>query len=65
MAHEEALAGLTLEDISVDEDGRVIITNPRIRERLSTAAGTKAAAEPITNNGCTVNTVKNCGCKLQ
>jgi hypothetical protein len=66
MAQGELFAGLTLDDISVDEEGRVMITNPQIAERLR-AAVPAARPRPNTNCGpqcnpaCTPNTA-NCGC---
>jgi hypothetical protein len=65
MTQSQPFAGLSPQDISVDEEGRVVVTNPQVAERLRQAAAAapgEGAAAPI-NNGCTVNTVKNCGCR--
>jgi hypothetical protein len=59
---EQQLPALSLADISIDEEGRVIITNEDIAEQLRAQAPQPAA--PV-NNGCTINTVRNCGCRPQ
>ncbi|MEU6866678.1 hypothetical protein ABZ924_26025 [Streptomyces sp. NPDC046876] len=52
----EALAGLTAEDISVDEEGRVSVENPEVARRISEAVSDTAKAGP-TNRSC------NQGCR--
>jgi hypothetical protein len=74
-------AEFAVQDISVDREGRVTITNPRIAGRLHAAAKTpKPKPTPNTNcSGCNTvegcggenlickpqNTVSNCGCKIE
>lgn len=65
MAQEEY--GLSPEDIGMDEQGRIIITNPQVAERLRAAAARakpKPKNGPNTNcHGCTPqNVTPNCGC---
>jgi hypothetical protein len=56
-------AGFAVQDISVDREGRVTITNPRIAGRLSAAAAVKKPKpKPKPNTNCAgCNTVKGCG----
>jgi hypothetical protein len=56
-------AGFAVQDISVDRDGRVSITNPWIAGRLHSAAAIKRPAreEPENGNCSGCNTVKGCG----
>ncbi|WP_145871471.1 hypothetical protein [Streptomyces capillispiralis] len=51
-----ALAGLTADDISVDEEGRVSVENPEVARRISEVVTGTARATP-TNSGC------NSGCR--
>lgn len=37
MAQDDLFAGLTLQDLGMDEEGRVIVTDPKLAERLRTA----------------------------
>jgi hypothetical protein len=71
----DVLSGLTPEQLSVDEEGRVMIDDPEIAARLREAAGKKPPEVPTNGNcsgcnttaGCgpaTTNTVKGCGTKL-
>ena len=49
-----------IQDVNVDPEGRITITNPRIAERLHVAAAAKPKPQPNINcGGC--NTVKGCG----
>jgi hypothetical protein len=67
---EEEVANVLYEvrvsDISVDEEGRVVIDNPEVAERMKAAASKKP--KPININcvkGChggATNSVSNCGC---
>jgi hypothetical protein len=60
MAQKESLAALTLENISVDEEGRVIITDPELAKRLREAVG--AAQRLFGNGNCHgCNSVRGCG----
>ena len=67
MHQEEVFYPPTLNDITLDDQGRVIVHDSQINEALlAAAAKTTPKPEPtgpITNNGCTVNTVKGCGVK--
>jgi hypothetical protein len=60
---QEPTTGISPEDITVDDQGRVVILNPHLAERVKRAVAAperaQAAAIPI-NNQC--NTVRNCGC---
>jgi hypothetical protein len=52
MADEKLFEGLTLEGINVDEEGRVIVTDPKLAERLRSAV---QAAQPrwgANNSNC-------------
>lgn len=71
MTHEGDFAGLRLDSITVDEEGRVVVTDPEVAERLRFAErrrgrGTNKSC-PGANNvpGCgegqTVNAVAGCG----
>jgi hypothetical protein len=65
MAEEEY--GVRPEDVRVDEQGRIIVTNPQVAERLrAVAAKPKNGTVPNGNcNGCSpINNVPNCGCQL-
>jgi len=53
---EEGFAGLSPKDITVDEEGRVIITDPEVAERLR---GDAQLRRRVVNHGC--NTVTGCG----
>ncbi len=59
MTQEAPFAGLKLEDISIDNEGRVVITNPQIAEQLKAVAPAVKALDTVINNGC--NTVAGCG----
>jgi hypothetical protein len=70
MEPHEFFAGLTLEDISVDAEGRVVIENKQVAEGLKAAVANlspQARPERTINNyiagGCQTNTVKGCGTK--
>jgi len=73
MQQEEVFYPPTLQDITLDDQGRVVINDPQINEDLTiaTAAKAKAAAKakpttkPLadTNVGCTVNNAAGCGVK--
>jgi hypothetical protein len=55
-------AGFAVQDISVDRDGRVSITNPWMASRLHAAVAIKTPAREATNTNCNgCNTVKGCG----
>ena len=55
MEQQENFAGISLESISVDQEGRVIVTDPQVAERLRSAQ----TARWRSNEGC--NTAKGCG----
>lgn len=59
----EPSTGVAIEDVLVDGDGRVTITNPRVAERLKLVAETKRRKPaPTPNTNCSIcNTVKGCG----
>lgn len=62
MAREEPLPRLKLEDISVDEEGRVVIANPQLAEELEEALAARPTPTPTPTNGiCPTNTVVGCG----
>jgi hypothetical protein len=60
MAQEDPLARISLEDLTVDEEGRVIITNPELAEQLRAAAQPRAKPAP---NNCPSNNVAG-GCPI-
>ncbi len=55
----------TLQDISLDEHGQVVVNDPLLNKELEAAAAAKAKPKPPPSNGvCPVfNTVKGCGTK--
>ena len=59
----DVLSGLTPDQLSVDEEGRVVITDPEIAERLRRAAAAKKPqpAPPPNGNCGGCNTVSGCG----
>jgi hypothetical protein len=61
---QEPTSGISPEDITVDDQGRVVILNPQLAERVkrAVAAPDRAQAAPGINNQC--NTVRNCGCPI-
>ena len=66
MADEKLFDGLTLEGFSVDEEGRVIVTDAKLAERLRSALEATQLRWPWRNNinchGCNgSNYVKGCG----
>jgi hypothetical protein len=64
MAQPEPFAELSVDDISVDRDGRITITNPRFAGRLHAAVVTKKKEKPPPpNTNCTgtCNSTKGCG----
>jgi hypothetical protein len=67
MEPHEFFSGLTLEDISVDAEGRVVIENKQVAEVLKAAVANlspQAKIIPTVNNfvagGCRINTVQGC-----
>ncbi len=62
MTQAQSSAGPNPEDISLDAEGRVVIANPQVLERLRAAVEdvTVEPAATTVNNGC--NTVRQCGC---
>lgn len=59
------LAGLTAEDIDVDEEGRVFVTNPEIARKISevvTGTSRVAATNRLCNSGCRPN---SSSCRLR
>jgi hypothetical protein len=66
MQQEEIFYAPTLQDISLDEEGRVVVNDPQINEQLlAAAAKPKPPPKPEPSNGvCPVfNTVAGCGAK--
>ena len=63
MTEPRPWAGFAVQDINVDQDGRVSITNPWIAGRLHAAAAVKRPVpkEPSNSNCNGCNTVKGCG----
>jgi hypothetical protein len=60
MTQSDPSAEFAVQDISLDREGRVTITNPRIGGRLYAAATRPKPKPPNTNcSGC--NSVKGCG----
>jgi len=57
MAADDTFAGLSLDSITVDDAGRVVVTDPEVAERLRSAG--VLANRRNTNNGC--NNVRGCG----
>jgi hypothetical protein len=55
----DVLSNLTLEQLSVDEEGRVMVADPKIAERLRAAVGKTDAPTNGNCSGC--NTIKGCG----
>jgi hypothetical protein len=66
---DETFAGLSLDSITVDEAGRIIVTDPQVAERLRSAPVIRNRTNncPGANNvprcgeGQTVNAVAGCG----
>ena len=62
-AQQEPVPAVAIEDIGLDGEGRVAITNPQVAERLKVAVGSRRrepTSAPNTNcAGC--NTTKGCG----
>jgi hypothetical protein len=69
------LSQLNLHEVSIDEEGRVVVANPemgRTLELWEAAAAKPARPRPVPNTNCAgcntvagcgpVNSVKNCGC---
>lgn len=65
MVQPGGLAGLSAEDITVDEEGRVVVTNPEVAEQLREAAAAGAGgAGGGTNSNCHgCNSAAGCGVK--
>ena len=59
MAQEEVSKGLSLESITVDETGRVIVTDPQLADRLRSAEASHRWWWGGSNTGC--NHVRDCG----
>jgi hypothetical protein len=57
---------LTPGDVTVDENGRVVVHNTELANQIK-AAKPIPKPEPTNGNcnGCTTNTVAHCGVKLQ
>jgi hypothetical protein len=52
----EAVAGLAIEDVSVDEEGRVTINNPEIARKLEAAVrAPKPPVPPENGRNCSPN----------
>jgi hypothetical protein len=77
MILQESVVELVMEDIGLDGEGRVAITNPRVAEHLKIALATRRRSGPLdkpnTNCGCNVvahcgdtivNAVERCGAKV-
>jgi hypothetical protein len=61
MTQQEPLAGLALEDIALDGEGRVAITNPAVAERLKVLAAQRRKGKEAPNTNCGLcNSVKGC-----
>jgi hypothetical protein len=56
----DVLSDLTLEQLSVDEEGRVTVADPEIAERLRAVVTRKPVPTNGNCSGCT-NTVRGCG----
>lgn len=64
MAEEVLLAGLSLESITVDEEGRIVIKDAKLRERLKANAAARSwGGTPNVNcHGCNgTNYEPGCG----
>ena len=63
MAQQELLTEFIVEDIGLDGEGRVAITDPRVAERLRlTLAAKPRKPAPKPNTNCNIcNTVEGCG----
>lgn len=59
----ETLKGLSVDDIRVDVAGRVVITNPKINDRLKDLVGVDVPIVPeaLDNVACCTNGYQ-CGC---
>jgi hypothetical protein len=57
MADNETFSGLSLDSITVDDAGRVIVTDPDVAERLRSSS--EALRIRRVNEGC--NTTRGCG----
>ena len=63
----EILSNITPSDITIDEDGRVIIANKKISDFLKSSAFNKVTPTGANNGcnfvtgGCQTNTVAHCG----
>jgi hypothetical protein len=60
MTHLGPPAELSVQDISVDREGRVTITNPRIGGRVYATAKRPKPPQMPPNSNCQCNTVKGC-----
>jgi hypothetical protein len=62
LTHSGPSSEFAVQDISVDREGRVTITNPEIGGRLQTAMAVKKPKPMEPNKNCAVcNTVAGCG----
>ena len=63
MAQQEPVPGVAIEDIGLDGEGRVALTNPQVAERLKILlAAKRPKPPPKPNTNCTgCNTVDGCG----
>jgi hypothetical protein len=59
MTQSEPSSEFAVQDISVDREGRVSVTNPRIGARLQTAMAVKKP-KPKPNGNCGCNTSPGC-----
>ena len=58
MTEKQRFVEVSLESITVDEVGQVIVSDPQVAERLRSQVAVTEMRE-VTNNGC--NTVRGCG----
>lgn len=58
MPEEGTFAGISLESITVDSDGRVIVKDPEVAARLRSTSP-ELFGRKVSNSGC--NNVKGCG----
>lgn len=55
-----ALSGLSLDDVRVDQLGRVEITNPEVAKLIASSTA-KPRPRPVPNDVCPSNTAMGCG----
>jgi hypothetical protein len=66
MARSGSFIALDPEDVTVDEEGRVVVTSPHVSEMIKAAKPTPVPLAPNQNcGGGTCNFVAHCGVKVQ